>query len=163
MLARLATEARQIFRQNPQTSRSFSTALNYHLDSLDNNPSIPWEFNDANKEKFGKWNITKMKDKPIFKQYIIVRCRTAVCYYVSRFLQLENDNVDCFQVRNIANKRKSLKFSCRTKIFHEPIVFQPLDCDQISNIVKLQLERVQLRIADQKMKPQVTKTEIQLL
>ncbi|KAL6348655.1 hypothetical protein AAG906_016184 [Vitis piasezkii] len=56
MTARLATEARQIFRQNPQTSRSFSTALNYHHDSPDNNPSIPWEFNDANKEKFGKWN-----------------------------------------------------------------------------------------------------------
>ncbi|RVW54708.1 NADH dehydrogenase [ubiquinone] flavoprotein 2, mitochondrial [Vitis vinifera] len=55
MLARLATkrllEVRQIFRQNHQTSRSFSTALNYHLDSPDNNPNIPWEFNDANKGK----------------------------------------------------------------------------------------------------------------
>ncbi|KAL6007320.1 hypothetical protein ACLOJK_032817 [Asimina triloba] len=33
------------------TSRSFSTALNYHIDSPDNNPDIPWDFNAANKEK----------------------------------------------------------------------------------------------------------------
>ncbi|KAH6826792.1 Membrane fusion protein Use1 [Perilla frutescens var. hirtella] len=32
-------------------SRSFSTALNYHLDSSDNNPDIPWEFSEANKPK----------------------------------------------------------------------------------------------------------------
>uniref|UniRef100_F6HT80 Uncharacterized protein n=1 Tax=Vitis vinifera TaxID=29760 RepID=F6HT80_VITVI len=55
MLARLATEARQIFRQNPQ-----------HLDSLDNNPSIPWEFNDANKEKLERvqLRIADQKMKP---------------------------------------------------------------------------------------------------
>ncbi|KAI5414157.1 hypothetical protein KIW84_058339 [Lathyrus oleraceus] len=52
MLARLAAnrlnEIRQIFRQ---PARVFSTALNYHLDSPDNNPNLPWEFNNANKEK----------------------------------------------------------------------------------------------------------------
>ncbi|GMN49968.1 hypothetical protein TIFTF001_019125 [Ficus carica] len=52
MLARLAAnrllEIRQAFRQ---PSRSFSTALNYHLDSPDNNPDLPWEFSDANKDK----------------------------------------------------------------------------------------------------------------
>ncbi|CAN6706879.1 unnamed protein product [Malus baccata var. baccata] len=31
--------------------RSFSTALNYHLDSPENNPDLPWEFSDANKQK----------------------------------------------------------------------------------------------------------------
>ncbi|XP_043713975.1 NADH dehydrogenase [ubiquinone] flavoprotein 2, mitochondrial isoform X3 [Telopea speciosissima] len=53
--ARLASkrllEIRQLFRQSQQTSRSFSTALNYHIDSPDNNPEIPWEFSDVNKEK----------------------------------------------------------------------------------------------------------------
>nr|XP_048329720.1 uncharacterized protein LOC112491678 [Ziziphus jujuba var. spinosa] len=43
MLARLAAsrflEIRQVFRQ---PSRSFSTALNYHLDSPDNKPDLPW-------------------------------------------------------------------------------------------------------------------------
>ncbi|KAF4387717.1 hypothetical protein G4B88_004044 [Cannabis sativa] len=52
MLARLAAnrlhEIRQIFRQ---PSRSFSTALNYHIDSPDNKPDLPWEFSAANKEK----------------------------------------------------------------------------------------------------------------
>ncbi|KAI3460924.1 hypothetical protein Pfo_017587 [Paulownia fortunei] len=55
MLCRLASqrllEIRQALRQIPQASRSFSTALNYHIDSLDNNPELPWEFTDANKEK----------------------------------------------------------------------------------------------------------------
>ncbi|XP_030451479.1 NADH dehydrogenase [ubiquinone] flavoprotein 2, mitochondrial isoform X1 [Syzygium oleosum] len=56
MLARLATkrlhEIRQVLlRQSPQVSRPFSTALNYHLDSPDNNPDLPWEFSDANKNK----------------------------------------------------------------------------------------------------------------
>ncbi|KAH7532700.1 hypothetical protein FEM48_Zijuj04G0050200 [Ziziphus jujuba var. spinosa] len=45
----------------------------------------------------------------------------------------------------------------------EYIVFQPLDRDQISSIVKLQLERVQKRIADRKMKLQVSDAAIQLL
>ncbi|KAI5665716.1 hypothetical protein M9H77_15569 [Catharanthus roseus] len=45
----------------------------------------------------------------------------------------------------------------------EYIVFQPLDRDQISSIVKLQLERVQNRIADKKMKLQVSDAAIQLL
>eukprot|EP01018_Ginkgo_biloba_P004174 Gb_29393 [translate_table: standard] len=31
--------------------RLFSTALNYHLDSPDNNPNIPWEFTQANMER----------------------------------------------------------------------------------------------------------------
>ncbi|KAG6383280.1 hypothetical protein SASPL_156972 [Salvia splendens] len=54
MLRRLAAqrilELRQAFR-HPQASRSFSTALNYHLDSPDNNPDLPWEFYGKNKEK----------------------------------------------------------------------------------------------------------------
>ncbi|KAL3636576.1 Chaperone protein ClpB3, chloroplastic [Castilleja foliolosa] len=45
----------------------------------------------------------------------------------------------------------------------EYIVFQPLDRDQIGSIVKLQLERVQKRIADRKMKIQVSDAAIQLL
>ncbi|KAG4958701.1 hypothetical protein AAZX31_13G044100 [Glycine max] len=45
----------------------------------------------------------------------------------------------------------------------EYIVFQPLDRNQISSIVRLQLERVQKRIADRKMKIQVTEAAIQLL
>ncbi|XP_042517944.1 NADH dehydrogenase [ubiquinone] flavoprotein 2, mitochondrial isoform X1 [Macadamia integrifolia] len=53
--ARLASkrllEIHQLFRQSPQTSRSFSTALNYHIDSPDNNPETPWEFSDVNMEK----------------------------------------------------------------------------------------------------------------
>ncbi|TQD95304.1 hypothetical protein C1H46_019096 [Malus baccata] len=45
----------------------------------------------------------------------------------------------------------------------EYIVFQPLDRDQISRIVKLQLDRVQKRIADRKMKLKVSDAAIQLL
>ncbi|PHU27528.1 Chaperone protein ClpB3, chloroplastic [Capsicum chinense] len=45
----------------------------------------------------------------------------------------------------------------------EYIVFQPLDRDQISSIVRLQLERVQQRLADRKMKIQVSDAAIQLL
>ncbi|XP_020205097.1 NADH dehydrogenase [ubiquinone] flavoprotein 2, mitochondrial [Cajanus cajan] len=52
MLARLVAkrfnEIRKIFRQ---PSRAFSTALNYHLDSPDNNPNLPWELSDANQAK----------------------------------------------------------------------------------------------------------------
>ncbi|KAA3471380.1 NADH dehydrogenase [ubiquinone] flavoprotein 2, mitochondrial [Gossypium australe] len=55
MLARLASrrflEIRQAFRQSSQASRSLSTALNYHLDTPDNNPDLPWEFSEANKQK----------------------------------------------------------------------------------------------------------------
>ncbi|KAG6783854.1 hypothetical protein POTOM_009532 [Populus tomentosa] len=55
MLARLAAtrllEIRQALRLTPQASRSFSTALNYHLNTPDNNPDLPWEFTAANKEK----------------------------------------------------------------------------------------------------------------
>ncbi|KAK3407230.1 NADH dehydrogenase [ubiquinone] flavoprotein 2, mitochondrial [Eucalyptus grandis] len=55
MLARLAAkrlhEIRHVFRQSPQVSRSLSTALNYHIDSPDNNPDLLWEFSDANKSK----------------------------------------------------------------------------------------------------------------
>ncbi|KAL0846205.1 hypothetical protein Bca101_019451 [Brassica carinata] len=56
MLGRLAAkrllEIRQVFRQPPsQVSRNFSTALNYHLDSPDNKPDLPWEFSEANKSK----------------------------------------------------------------------------------------------------------------
>ncbi|PIA39487.1 hypothetical protein AQUCO_02600142v1 [Aquilegia coerulea] len=45
----------------------------------------------------------------------------------------------------------------------EYIVFQPLDRDQINSIVRLQLERVQKRIGDRKMKIQVTEAAVQLL
>lgn len=45
----------------------------------------------------------------------------------------------------------------------EYIVFQPLDRDQISSIVRLQLERVQQRLADRKMKIEVSEAAIQLL
>ncbi|KAL5725910.1 Chaperone protein ClpB3 [Ranunculus cassubicifolius] len=45
----------------------------------------------------------------------------------------------------------------------EYIVFQPLDREQINSIVRLQLERVQKRIADKKMKIEVTEPAIQLL
>lgn len=55
MFGRLAAqrlnEIRTAFRRTTQASRSFSTALNYHIDTPDNNPDLPWEFNDANKEK----------------------------------------------------------------------------------------------------------------
>ncbi|KAL3378663.1 hypothetical protein AABB24_004537 [Solanum stoloniferum] len=45
----------------------------------------------------------------------------------------------------------------------EYIVFQPLERDQISRIVRLQLERVQQRLADRKMKIEVSEAAIQLL
>uniref|UniRef100_A0A803LSG5 Clp R domain-containing protein n=1 Tax=Chenopodium quinoa TaxID=63459 RepID=A0A803LSG5_CHEQI len=45
----------------------------------------------------------------------------------------------------------------------EYIVFQPLDRDQINSIVRLQLQRVQSRIADRKMSIQVTDAAVQLL
>ncbi|EPS58913.1 hypothetical protein M569_15898 [Genlisea aurea] len=55
MLRRLAfqrwIEVRRVLRGLPQASQSFSTALNYHVDGPDNNPDLPWEFTDANKEK----------------------------------------------------------------------------------------------------------------
>ncbi|CAI0402866.1 unnamed protein product [Linum tenue] len=58
MLGRLAAtrllEIRQAFRGAAQASRSFSTALNYHIDSPDNNPDMPWEFNSKNQEKVAK-------------------------------------------------------------------------------------------------------------
>ncbi|KAF3786170.1 NADH dehydrogenase ubiquinone flavoprotein 2 [Nymphaea thermarum] len=44
-------EIRRSLIQTPQFTRSFSTALNYHIDSPDNNPDISWDFTDANKEK----------------------------------------------------------------------------------------------------------------
>ncbi|WCJ25633.1 Chaperone protein ClpB [Euphorbia peplus] len=45
----------------------------------------------------------------------------------------------------------------------EYIVFQPLDRDQINRIVSLQLARVQQRVADRKMKIQVTEAAVELL
>ncbi|XP_057768646.1 chaperone protein ClpB3, chloroplastic [Salvia miltiorrhiza] len=45
----------------------------------------------------------------------------------------------------------------------EYIVFQPLDREQISSIVRLQLDRVRKRIADRKMKLKVSDGAIQLL
>uniref|UniRef100_A0A6N2LEM0 Uncharacterized protein n=1 Tax=Salix viminalis TaxID=40686 RepID=A0A6N2LEM0_SALVM len=55
MLARLVAtrflEIRQALRLTPQASRSFSTSLNHHIDTADNNPDLPWEFSAANKEK----------------------------------------------------------------------------------------------------------------
>ncbi|CAH8301244.1 unnamed protein product [Eruca vesicaria subsp. sativa] len=59
MLGRVAAkrllEMRQVFSKQPsQASRSFSTALNYHLDSPDNKKNFPWEFSEANKSKVAK-------------------------------------------------------------------------------------------------------------
>ncbi|CAN1270807.1 NADH dehydrogenase [ubiquinone] flavoprotein 2, mitochondrial [Linum perenne] len=56
MLGRLAaTRLRQALRFDlsrlRQASRSFSTALNYHIDSPDNNPKVPWEFSSTNQQK----------------------------------------------------------------------------------------------------------------
>uniref|UniRef100_A0A2P2PHQ8 Uncharacterized protein MANES_02G051600 n=1 Tax=Rhizophora mucronata TaxID=61149 RepID=A0A2P2PHQ8_RHIMU len=45
----------------------------------------------------------------------------------------------------------------------EYIVFQPLDRDQINRIVRLQLERVQQRLADRKIKIVVTDAAVELL
>ncbi|KAL0735832.1 hypothetical protein Bca4012_012042 [Brassica carinata] len=45
----------------------------------------------------------------------------------------------------------------------EYIVFQPLDREQINSIVRLQLARVQKRIADRKMKIEVTDAAVDLL
>ncbi|KAK1317080.1 hypothetical protein QJS10_CPA05g01788 [Acorus calamus] len=45
----------------------------------------------------------------------------------------------------------------------EYIVFRPLNRDQINSIVRLQLERVQKRLADRKMKIQVTDAAVDLL
>eukprot|EP00249_Psilotum_nudum_P024553 c29216_g1_i1 orf=278-3310(+) len=45
----------------------------------------------------------------------------------------------------------------------EYIVFQPLDREQISSIVKLQLERVQARLRDRKISIKVTESAVQLL
>ncbi|XP_031269924.1 NADH dehydrogenase [ubiquinone] flavoprotein 2, mitochondrial [Pistacia vera] len=44
-------EIRQAFRLSPRFSLSFSTALNYHLDSPDNNPDLPWGSLMRKKEK----------------------------------------------------------------------------------------------------------------
>ncbi|KAK1310764.1 hypothetical protein QJS10_CPA08g00231 [Acorus calamus] len=56
LVGRRLSEIRHIFRQSPivgssNASRRFSTALNYHIDSPDNNPDMPWEFTEANKER----------------------------------------------------------------------------------------------------------------
>ncbi|CAL9191380.1 unnamed protein product [Musa hybrid cultivar] len=45
----------------------------------------------------------------------------------------------------------------------EYIVFQPLDREQINSIVKLQLERVQKRVADRKIKIEVTDAAVEFL
>lgn len=45
----------------------------------------------------------------------------------------------------------------------EYIVFKPLDREQINSIVRLQLERVQSRIADRKMKLEVTDAAVEFL
>ncbi|XP_073038588.1 chaperone protein ClpB3, chloroplastic-like isoform X1 [Primulina eburnea] len=45
----------------------------------------------------------------------------------------------------------------------EYIVFQPLDRNQIGSIVRLQLERVQKRVADRKIKIQVSDAAVELL
>ncbi|VFQ84560.1 unnamed protein product [Cuscuta campestris] len=55
MLARLAAQRLAEIRHSiggfPQVSRSSSTALNYHLNSPDNNPDLPWEFTETNMKK----------------------------------------------------------------------------------------------------------------
>ena len=47
----LRPSAHLAFPTAASTSRSFSSALNYHIDSPDNNPAVPWEFNASNHEK----------------------------------------------------------------------------------------------------------------
>ncbi|VFQ68242.1 unnamed protein product [Cuscuta campestris] len=58
MLARLAAQRLAEIRHSiggfPQVSRSSSTALNYHLNSPDNNPDLPWEFTETNMKKVAK-------------------------------------------------------------------------------------------------------------
>uniref|UniRef100_A0A7N2L8R0 Uncharacterized protein n=1 Tax=Quercus lobata TaxID=97700 RepID=A0A7N2L8R0_QUELO len=51
--AKRVLEIRELLTRRHTSSplRSFSTALNYHLDSPDNNPDLPWEFTSANKHK----------------------------------------------------------------------------------------------------------------
>ncbi|KAJ8441837.1 hypothetical protein Cgig2_021527 [Carnegiea gigantea] len=55
MLSRRAAQRlfqiRQVFRPSPQQYRSFSTALNYHIDTPDNNPNMPWKFTETNQQK----------------------------------------------------------------------------------------------------------------
>ncbi|KAG9142909.1 hypothetical protein Leryth_016283 [Lithospermum erythrorhizon] len=55
MLGRLASkrllQINQAFRQTSQTTRSLSTALNYHIHSPDNNPDLPWKFTPVNNKK----------------------------------------------------------------------------------------------------------------
>uniref|UniRef100_A0A6N2LCP8 Uncharacterized protein n=1 Tax=Salix viminalis TaxID=40686 RepID=A0A6N2LCP8_SALVM len=66
MLARLVAtrflEIRQALRLTPQASRSFSTSLNHHIDTADNNPDLPWEFSAANKEKHYEPSIKWLQD-----------------------------------------------------------------------------------------------------
>ncbi|KAH9623073.1 hypothetical protein KSS87_001166 [Heliosperma pusillum] len=45
------TQVLQVFRQSSIVSRSFSTALNYHIDSPDNNPNVQWKFSETNQQK----------------------------------------------------------------------------------------------------------------
>eukprot|EP00252_Welwitschia_mirabilis_P000780 TRINITY_DN1074_c0_g1_i2.p1 TRINITY_DN1074_c0_g1~~TRINITY_DN1074_c0_g1_i2.p1 ORF type:complete len:259 (-),score=44.70 TRINITY_DN1074_c0_g1_i2:372-1148(-) len=51
-IARVARQAAVALRLSASSgSRHFSTALNYHLDSPDNKPNMPWDFTDSNKER----------------------------------------------------------------------------------------------------------------
>ncbi|KAL9248497.1 NADH dehydrogenase [ubiquinone] flavoprotein 2, mitochondrial-like protein, partial [Drosera capensis] len=51
--ARRISEIRHVLRRSPSqaTTRSFSTALNYHIDTPDNNTEIQWKFSEANSAK----------------------------------------------------------------------------------------------------------------
>ncbi|KAM0943521.1 putative NADH:ubiquinone reductase (H(+)-translocating) [Dioscorea sansibarensis] len=54
LAAKRVFQIRTAFHGSPKVtlaSRSFSTALNYHIESPDNNPDMPWEFSEANKER----------------------------------------------------------------------------------------------------------------
>ncbi|KAK6141612.1 hypothetical protein DH2020_024647 [Rehmannia glutinosa] len=86
MLGRLASqrlrEIRQAFRGLPQASRSLSTALNYHIDSPDNNPDLPWEFTAANKEKVSKCVIFSkpLEVRELSKMVLILISATLLAY-----------------------------------------------------------------------------------
>ncbi|XP_039120628.1 NADH dehydrogenase [ubiquinone] flavoprotein 2, mitochondrial-like [Dioscorea cayenensis subsp. rotundata] len=53
LVAKCVFQIRTAFHGSPKVtlvSRSLSTGLNYHIDSPNNNPDMPWDFSQANKE-----------------------------------------------------------------------------------------------------------------
>ncbi|GJS83507.1 NADH dehydrogenase [ubiquinone] flavoprotein 2, mitochondrial [Tanacetum coccineum] len=79
MLARLASkrllEIRQVFRQQPlnQSTRSLSTALNYHIDTPDNKSDAPWEFNAANKPKSSRYGDVEITLNHILRALVTLK------------------------------------------------------------------------------------------